>query len=179
MAFIDLAILVVLVVAIVGGITKGFFRSAFSLGGLIAGLLLAFWNYTSLAHLIGRVLPVEPVASACAFMVIVLAVMALAGACGEVLAKTFHLLGLGCLDRIAGGFFGLFQGILLVNLVVLVTLAFFPFTRWLTEARLPRAFFGICHLTTHVSPERLADQLRINLFLVEKAAPHWMHPKSD
>ena len=54
----------------------------------------------------------------------------------------FHSIGLGCLDRIAGGSFGFLQGVLLVTLGILVTVAFFPQAHWLADARLPRYFFG-------------------------------------
>jgi hypothetical protein len=90
------------------------------------------------------------------FLLIALLVMGLAGAAGNILAKAVHCMGLGCLNKIAGAAFGFLQGALLVTLFILVTIAFFPRAHWLAEARLPRLFFGACHLSTRMSPADLA-----------------------
>ena len=80
-------------------------------------------------------------------MLIAFFVMGVAGLAGKFLSKTAHTAGLGCLDKLAGGVFGFVQGALFVMVVILVALAFFPHARWLAEARLPRLFFGACHVT--------------------------------
>jgi len=102
--------------------------------------------------------------------------MAIAGILGNFLAKALHSIGLGCLDRIAGGVFGFFQGVLLVTLAILVTVAFYPQAHWLVEARLPRHFFAACHLSTHMSPEQLAQRVRTGLRTLEGETPVWLHP---
>jgi hypothetical protein len=65
---------------------------------------------------------------------------------------------------------------LLVTLIVLVAVAFFPEEHWLTEARLPKHFFGACHLSTHITPAELAERTRLGLRLLEHESPKWMHP---
>ena len=85
---------------------------------------------------------IEAVANVIGFLLIALLVMGLAGIAGKILSKTVHRMGLGCLDRLAGAAFGFFQGALLVMLVILVAVAFFPQAHWLAEARLPRSFLG-------------------------------------
>ena len=85
-------------------------------------------------------------------------------------------MGLGCLDRLAGAAFGFFQGALLVTLIVLVAVAFFPQEQWLADAKLPRLFFGACHLSTHMTPAELADRIRQGLKVLEHESPRWMHP---
>ena len=103
-------------------------------------------------------------------------VMAVTGVLGSLLARTMHNIGLGCLDRIAGGIFGFFQGVLLVTLAILVTVAFYPQAHWLVEAKLPRHFFAACHLSTHMSPEQLAKRVRAGLRTLEGETPVWLHP---
>ena len=49
MALVDWAIVAVMVLAVLGGLSQGFFRSVFSLGGLLLGLALAAWNYGRIA----------------------------------------------------------------------------------------------------------------------------------
>ncbi len=87
-------------------------------------------------------------------------------------------MGLGCLDRLAGAVFGFFQGMLLVTLIVLVMVAFFPEAQWLAEAKLPKLFFGACHLSTHMTPAELSKQVQQGLKQLEHESPKWMHSGS-
>lgn len=176
MVWVDWVIVILMVLSVLGGLQRGFFRSVCSLGGLVLGLGLAAWNYARVAAMFLPLVKVEPVADAIGFLLIALVVMALAGVLGTILAKTFHRMGLGCLDRLAGAAFGFLQGALFITLCILVTVAFFPQTRWLTQARLPRLFFGACHVSTHMSPAELAQRVREGLKLLEEESPRWMHP---
>jgi len=176
MGLMDWAIVAVMVLAVVGGLAQGFFRAVCGLGGLLLGLALAAWNYGRIAKLILPVVRIEAVANALGFLVIAILVMVLADIVGKILSKTIHSVGLGCLDRLAGAAFGFLQGGLLVTLVILVTVAFFPKARWLTEARLPRLFFGACHLSTDVTPHELAVRVRRELDALERESPRWLHP---
>jgi membrane protein required for colicin V production len=176
MAPVDVIIVIVLVLAVAGGLSQGFFRSAFSLGGLFLGLAVAAWNYPRVAEILLPVVRIEAVANTIGFLLIAFLVMGLANMVGALLAKTLHHMGLGCLDRLAGGVFGFFQGALLVTLCILVTIAFFPRAHWLVEARMPKMFFGACHLTTHMSPAELAERVREGLKTLEEESPRWLHP---
>jgi membrane protein required for colicin V production len=163
-------------IAVLGGLSQGFFRSVCSLGGLLLGLALAAWNYSRIADFFLPLVRIDAVANAMAFIAIALVVMTLANIFGTVAAKTIHGMGLGCLDRLTGAAFGFLQGALMVMLVVLVAVAFFPQAHWLTEAQLPRLFFGACHLSTHMSPAELAERVREGLNMLEQQSPRWMHP---
>jgi membrane protein required for colicin V production len=179
MLWIDWAIVVVVALAVIGGLTQGFFRSFCSLGGLVLGLALAAWNYSMIAAPLKPIVHNEETADIVGFLLIALLIMVVAGILGNILAKALHSIGLGCLDRIAGGIFGFFQGVLLVTLAILVTVAFYPQAHWLVEARLPRHFFAACHLSTHMSPDQLAERIRAGLKYLEGEAPAWMHPRES
>jgi|CZKF01.1.fsa_nt_gi membrane protein required for colicin V production len=176
MALVDWAIVVVIVLSVLGGLSQGFFRSVFSLVGLVLGLALAAWNYRLIAALVQPMVRIEAVANVIGFLLIALIVMGLAAVAGKILSKVFHYMGLGCLDRLAGAAFGFFQGALLVTLVILATLAFFPRAHWLTAATLPRYFFGACHLSTQMDPADLAERVRRGLKTLEDESPQWLHP---
>jgi membrane protein required for colicin V production len=178
MTLVDWAIVVVMVLTMLGGLTQGFFRSVFALGGLFLGLVLAAWNYGLVAKMLLPLVRVEAMANAIGFLLIALLVMGLAGVAGKLLSKVFHRMGLGCLDRLAGAAFGLFQGALLVTLVILAALAFFPKAHWLSDAKLPKYFFGACHLSTHMDPAELAKRIRQGLKELEEESPVWLHPGS-
>ena len=176
MLWIDWAIVIVVALAVMGGLTQGFFRSFCSLAGLVLGLALAAWNYGIVAGPLKPLVHSEEAADIIGFLLIALLIMLVAGILGNLLARALHSIGLGCLDRLAGAIFGFFQGVLLVTLAILVTVAFYPQAHWLVEARLPRYFFAACHLSTRMSPEQLAQRVRFGLRTLEAETPEWLHP---
>ena len=176
MTFVDWAIVIVIVGSMVGGLTQGFFRTACSLIGLISGLSLAAWDYQRVAAFLLPLVRIPTIADTIAFFLIALVVMALANLLGSALARVFEWIGLGCLDMLAGAVLGFFQGVLLVMLVILVTVAFFPRAQWLAESHLSRRFFGALHVTAQMTPAELAQRVRHGLRLLEQESPSWMHP---
>jgi membrane protein required for colicin V production len=118
---------------------------------------------------------VVEIADAIGFLVIAILVMVVAGFIGAVLSKTFQKIGLGWLDSLVGGAFGLLQGVLLITIIILVAVAFFPDTHWLADAKLPKHFFGALHLSTRVSPDELGARVRLGLKLLQEETPEWMH----
>ena len=176
MEWVDWVIVLVIVLGVLEGLREGFFRSACSLAGLLLGLVLAAWNYGRLAAWLMFFVRVEAVADVLGFLAIALAVMGLAGLAGQIIAKTVHGMGLGCLDRLLGAAFGFLQGTLLVMVVILVALAFYPNAQWLARAKLPKYFFAACHMTARMSPEEMAERIRRGLLLMENETPQWLHP---
>lgn len=176
MNWVDWAIVLVLAASVIGGLVQGFFRTACSLIGLILGLSLAAWNYTRVAGVLLPLVRIPAVANAIAFFLIALVVMAIANLVGSVLSKAFDVLGLGCLDSIAGAVLGFLQGAVLIILALIVALAFFPQAQWLAGSRLAPKFFGACHVSMRMSPQDLADKVRHGLMLLEQESPPWMHP---
>jgi membrane protein required for colicin V production len=179
MTLVDWIIVAVLAAAVLTGIARGFFRSAFSLAGLVLGLTLAAWNYWRLATLLKVVIHSVEVADAIAFIVIALLVMVVAAILGSLLARFFEKVGLGCLDRLAGGLFGFIEGLVFVMVCILVTVAFFPQTVWLTEARLPRYFFSALHVSIRVTPSRLSDRVRNELQTLESESRKLIHEEKS
>ncbi len=175
MIWVDWVIVLVILLAILGGLREGFFRSACSLAGLLLGLALATWNYGLVAGWLMFCVHIEAVADVIGFLAIAFAVMALFGIAGQMIAKTVHGMGLGCLDRLLGAVFGFLQGTLLVMVVILVALAFYPHAHWLARAKLPKYFFTACHMTARMSPEEMADRIRHGLLVLENESQQWLH----
>ncbi len=176
LTMVDWIIVVILVGAVLGGIAQGFLRSVFGLGGLVLGLVLGAWNYGRIGRALMPVVHSEEIADTVGFLLIALVVMLLAGLLGALLSKAIHKVGLGCLDSLAGAVFGFFQGAVLVTVCLLITMAFFPGSPLLAQARLPKYFFGACDLGANVSPDVLAKRIRAELNHLEKVSPTWMHP---
>ena len=178
MEWVDWIILAVLVASVLGGMAQGFFRSICSLLGLILGVVLAGWNYARVGVAFMPIVRVEAVANAIGFLLIAVIVMFAANVAGAMLKKMFHWMGLGCLDVIGGSIVGFVQGALLVTVCILVTVAFFPQTEWLTRATLPKIFFGALHVSTQVSPGGLSERVLDGLRTLEHESPQWMHEKN-
>ncbi|HTW60417.1 MAG TPA: CvpA family protein [Terracidiphilus sp.] len=178
MTWVDWAIVFGVLMSVLAGLFQGFFRTACSLVGLLFGLSLAAWNYGHVAAVLMPMVRIEAVADTIAFFLIAILVLALANLVGNLLGKALDWMGLGCLDMLGGAVLGFFQGVLLVTLCILVTVAFFPQAQWLTESRLPRQFFGACHISTHVTPAELAERVRQGLRTLELESPKWMHPNN-
>jgi membrane protein required for colicin V production len=176
MTWADWIIVIVLVSAVLSGLAQGFLRSFFSLVGLLLGLAIAAWNYTWVGAMFRPLVKVVEVADAIGFLLIAVLVMLVAGLIGALLSKTFQKIGLGWLDSLVGAAFGLLQGVLLVTIVILVAVAFFPDAHWLLDSRLPRHFFGALHLSTRISPDELAMRVRMGLKILQEGTPAWMHP---
>jgi len=176
MGWVDLVIVVLIAAAVLGGISQGFFRSVCTFFGLLLGLALASWNYHLVGDLFTPIIKLEALTDTIGFLAIALIVMGLASVAGTTLSKAVHGMGLGCLDRLAGAVFGFFQGALLVMGLVLAGLAFYPGARWLSEAKLPKVFFGACYLTARLSPDDMAGRIRHGLAAIEEETPQWMHP---
>ena len=172
----DWIILAVLAGATLGGLAQGFFRTAASLAGLILGLTLAAWNYHRVGVLFMPIFRIESVANTVAFLLIALLVMGIANLVGGAIAKMVQKLGLGCRDGLAGAILGFIQGLVLVTIGIMVTIAFFPSQDWLEEARLPKLFFGTLHVSENVTPGELGDRLRKGLLLLEHESPGWLKP---
>ena len=179
MTLVDWVVIGILVCAVVGGLMEGFFRSVCGLLGVVLGLVIAAWNYQRVASFVFPVVRIPAVANTIGFLLIALLVMGLIGLVGNLLAKAFRLLGLGWLDGLAGAVFGFFQGVLLIVIGMLVVVAFFPQARWLAEARVPRMFFGACHVSANVTPAELGQRVRSGLRAWEMESPQWMHPGRD
>jgi membrane protein required for colicin V production len=179
LTIVDWIIVAILVGSVLAGVVQGFLRSVFSLGGLVLGLVIAAWNYGRVAPPINRLLHNERASDAIAFILIAVLITAVVATIGILLSKVFRKIGLGCLDSLAGAIFGLFQGAVLVTVFILVTVAFFPDTEWLTQASLPKYFFGAIHISTAVSPTVLSEQVKQELRRLERESPAWMHPQTQ
>jgi membrane protein required for colicin V production len=177
MAFADIFILIVLAATVISGLRQGFLRAVCSLGGLFFGFLLASWNYQKPAALLQPIVRFEPLASTLGFLLIVCVVTLLANLLGRILSGSARAVGLGCIDRLLGAGFGFLQGAFLVSLLILLALTFFPNARWLTQARLPRHFFGFSHMSIWISPEELANRIRSSLDSIQHDSKFFLPPK--
>ncbi len=119
MNFVDVLILIIIGVFLLKGLLRGLMKELCSLVGLIVGSLLAFRFHGPLAE--AMVSAFRLPASVCvvlAFLAIFLLTLLVFGLIGMLLSKYVKLLYVGGLNRVAGGIFGLVQGVLLLAVVL-------------------------------------------------------------
>ncbi|MGI8770611.1 MAG: CvpA family protein [Acidobacteriaceae bacterium] len=157
---VDWIIVAILAISIVTAFVHGFFVEVFSLAGLIAGVLIAAMYYTGVAAFLGRFIASPTIAGATAFVLVAVAVMIAASLIGRMLRSLFHRVGLGWMDRLAGGAFGAIKGYLLVMLAVTAMLAFFPRQPWLERSQLAPYFVSGARGSANFLPTDLGERVR-------------------
>jgi membrane protein required for colicin V production len=179
----DLLLLVILAWSTVTAFMRGIVLELFSLGGLIAGLLLACWNYQHLASLLAPLLDrfFNDPASVCnvlAFLVIAIGVMLLSLLAARMIRRSAHTIGLGLFDRLLGGLFGFARGCLLGIAILTATTAFLPHSTQIANSRLTPYFLAGVHAVSFVVPQGLQQQILNGIADIKHNAPDWikLHP---
>jgi membrane protein required for colicin V production len=127
MNYLDIIILSVVALLVIHGVMKGFIISLASLIALVLGIYIAvnFSRYieallTDTLHPGHTWLPI--LSFTITFLIVVILVMLL----GKALEKLVDLVGMGILNHIFGGLFGLIKGILLVSVILFIISGFDP-----------------------------------------------------
>jgi len=178
MALIDWAIVIILIVSVLSAAKHGFFVEAFSLAGIILGLLLASWNYQKLLPWIDRWVHSPGVAEAIAFIAIAIAVMVVAGLAGRLIRWSVRSIGLGWADRFIGAIFGLLKGCVLVTLGIMAIAAFLPQATWLDRSKFAPYFLSAAHEASAVTPAQLGERIRDGVKAIRDAQPDWLKPNA-
>lgn len=179
MAIVDWVIAAIVILAVIGAAKNGFFVEAFSLGGVVLGLLVASWNFQRLMPSLLQVIHTPAVAEAIAFLLIALSIMIIAGVVGRILNRTAHTIGLGWLDRLVGAAFGFLKGCVVVTLGVMALAAFYPHCGWLDRSQLAPYFLSAAHTTTAVTPEQLGERIRDGVKIIRDVQPDWLKPHAE
>ena len=140
MAWTDLAVLAIIGLSAVLSLFRGFVREAIALAGWIAGLWLAFQFAHVGAGWFERWVESSEVRFVLGFLVVLAAVLVVAGVVSRLAGGFIDLTGLGGTDRVLGMIFGAGRGAVIVS--VLVLLAGFTGVKgeswWGESALLPR-----------------------------------------
>ena len=125
MNVLDYIVLALLLLFVIQGIRKGFIISLATLAALILGIWAAvhFSNFmdkilTDKFHPSGTWLPVL------SFTIIFLCVVILVLLIAKGVEKLVSLVGMGILNRIAGGAFGLLKGIIFLSVLIFIVCSF-------------------------------------------------------
>src|SRR3984957_6827487 len=127
MNLLDLLLAVIIGISVATGFMAGFARVGVGFIASISGLLFGFWYYNVPAAWMREHWTMSVnLSNMLGFLVVFLAFLTAGAMIGKLLAKLFKWTGLGWLDRLLGGAFGLVRGALFAVVCVAVMLAFTP-----------------------------------------------------
>jgi membrane protein required for colicin V production len=172
----DWFLIAILAYSVIMAFLRGIILELFSLGGLIAGILLAGWNYNHVAVYLERLITTPATAQIIAFLFIVVAVMILSTILGKALNRTAHAIGLGFFDRLLGAVFGVARGCLLGVAILIAIAAFWPHSTWIENSQLSPYFLAGVHAVSFVVPHDLQQQILNGAQQLKHTAPDWIKP---
>jgi membrane protein required for colicin V production len=172
----DWFLIAILTYSTVIAFLRGIILELFSLGGLIAGILIASWNHNHVALLLGQLITSPATAQIVAFLFIVIGVMVLSALLGKAFNRTAHAIGLGFFDRLLGATFGFARGCLLGVAITMAIAAFLPHSPWIASSQLSSYFLAGAHAVSFVVPHDLQQQILGGVELIKHNAPYWIKP---
>jgi membrane protein required for colicin V production len=170
----DWFLIAIVAYSIVMAFLRGIILELFTLGGLIAGILIASWNYYDVAKYLERIIASPAAAQIFAFLLIVVGIMILSTLLGKALNSTAHAIGLGFFDRLLGAVFGFARGCLFSIAILMAVAAFRPHSTWAENSHLSPYFLAGAHAVSFVVPHDLQQQILYGVELIKHNAPDWI-----
>jgi membrane protein required for colicin V production len=176
MSLFDGILIAILAYSTIIAFVRGIILELFSLGGVIAGIVLAAWNYHQVALLLSHLIRTPATAQTVAFLLVIVAIMVLFTLMGKALNRTAHAIGLGFFDRLFGAVFGFVRGCLLGVALLMAAAAFLPQSQWIANSQLTPYFLEGAHAVSFVVPHDLRQQILEGAAQLKHAAPDWIKP---
>jgi membrane protein required for colicin V production len=120
MTVFDYAVLVIIGISVLISLMRGAVREILSLAGWILAFYIARTYASELVPLLPYGIPTEKLKMLAAFLVLFLAVLLVTSLLSIALSGLLKEVGLGWLNRLLGGVFGLLRGLLIVTVLVLL-----------------------------------------------------------
>jgi membrane protein required for colicin V production len=121
--WLDLLLAGVAVVAVIVGLTKGFFRETIGLASVVLGLILAGQYYENLAAVLQSIITHRELNYFVSFLIVFLAVVVAGGVIAVLLTRVAKG-SIKFLNHLLGGLFGFLKGVLVGGVLVLALLVF-------------------------------------------------------
>jgi membrane protein required for colicin V production len=164
----DWVIVVVILASTIQAAYSGFFQEAFHLAGLVAGYLVAAWQYQRLAGWFAKYLKSAWVAESAGFLIIFFAVAVVAGIAGRTARWVMKTSGLRFIDRFLGGALGFLRGCLIVAVIAVSMTAFTPTSSWLAGSEWAPYFQAVGRAAIWVAPPELRAKFYQGLDLLRR-----------
>lgn len=163
MSMLDWVVVLILSVSTIFGLFRGFVAEIFSLASWVVAFLAAKWG----AVLIGPALPIgtesEDLHYFAGFVVMFLIVMVLVLLLGRLIKGALGMVGLGGVDKLVGGFFGLLRGVvILVGFTLAAGLTALPQTDFWKNALSSKVLVMSAMAVEPLIPAKLAEHIHFN-----------------
>lgn len=122
----DWVIVLIVLFSVFQAISSGFVREFFAFTGVVAGYLIAAWEYPVVARFYSRFVNSPWPAQIAGFFTVFIVVAVLAGIIGGFSSRLVRGVGLRWFDRLLGAAFGLLRGVVVSVIVVMALAALAP-----------------------------------------------------
>lgn len=156
----DLGIIVLIVLSVIIGLIRGFVREALSLATWVAAFGFAALYVKPLAAQLPFAVQSDVVRMGIAFAIIFFGVLVVGAIINYLLSSAVASVGLGGVDHVLGGAFGLLRGGLIITLLVLLMgLASFPKQPWWQNSMLMPWFENMAQVVKQMIPQDFSNYL--------------------
>ncbi len=163
----DWCIVAAIVFFVVLATLKGFFFEVISLAGTVVGYLVASWQYPRTAAWVRPHVNSEWVANIFGFLIIFVAIVAIAGLIAKLARWAMNKAGLTWFDRVLGGLFGLLKGSLIIAILLMMFTAFTPTSEYLSGSQLAPYFLVVGRAAIWLAPSPLRSQFYQGLDMLQ------------
>jgi membrane protein required for colicin V production len=170
---IDWVIVAILLISTFEGLRRGLISAVFSLGGLILGFILAARFWPAFQPILQRFIHEAWVVELVSYLLVILIVVVAMSVLGHLLRRTAHAIGLGWIDRILGGAFGLLRGALLVVLGFIIVAAFYPSASWTRNSRIAPFFLTTAQRAMRSAPTAAASRVVLGAQQLQQQTRSW------
>jgi len=178
MNWLDLVLAAIIAISVGTGIWKGFFRLSIGLAATVISILLACWFYGLAASFYTPYLKQTSLANFLGFITILVGVQLLGLLLAKILSMAMKTAGLGWLDRLLGGVFGLVRAILITSVFVMILTAFSwsPQPTAVAESYLAPYVMEGARIIVYLTPREIRDGFQENY---EKLRKTWKKTVQD
>ena len=173
---VDWVLAALLLWSTVAAFFRGAIRELVSLLSLIAGILLASWNYPKLIPYLAPWMGSGALTHFIAFLLILSAVLVLGSLAGRLLRSGARAVGLGLVDRLAGAALGVARGLLAGAAALLALTAFLPPQLVIAQSRLAPYLLAAAHGVSFVVPQELKRQFALGAAALMHTRASWIKP---
>jgi len=172
LSMLDWVMVLIILLSVLQAIAQGFFYEFFSLAGVVAGYLLAAWEYPKVAAWFTPHVNSQWAADIAGFFTIFVVVVLLAGVIGRIARWAVHGVGLRWFDRLLGAVFGFVRGAAICTVVVLALAAFAPQWGWLQQSHISPFLLVSGRALVWVAPSDLRERFRAGWELLRTVPEH-------
>jgi membrane protein required for colicin V production len=169
--WLDIVLILIIASSVFSGFARGLARLVVGMVATILAILLAIWFYGSVGTFFQDYVSSRSVSNILGFMVIFGGILIIGSLVSMLLAKLFKWVGLGWLDRLLGGAFGLLRGVLVSIVVIMILMAFsaHPPPQSVLNSRIAPYVVDAASVLSTIAPRELREGYRDSYDRVKKA----------